>query len=138
MKKRPKLVSLIVFVLLLAVIGVQALLLVQTKDEAVVYRASDQQRREFCVAYAGMINSVRGWINAAQERTNDQTPAWVFQWLATQPFLKVCRVTEPTRSKIADSARWGCTRQRPDIGHEQDLECLEKLARELEGAVSIE
>lgn len=121
-----------VIAVLVAAIGVQAGLLVQRKRELAVMRASHQERKDFCLAYAGMINSVRHWINAAQIRSDDRTPGWVFHWLTNPAFLKVCRVAEPTRSTITNRKLRLCRR-----GFEEDLKCLEELARELEGAISI-
>lgn len=123
---------------LLAVIVVLSIFLVQSQREATRYRAGEQQRRDFCLAYAGMLDAVRSGMEAARTTSKDQTQAWVFVWLTNPAFLKVCHVAEPTQSKIADRASWGCTRGRTDgIGSEYDLQCLQSLARELERAIPL-
>lgn len=129
---------------LVIVIVVQSVLLLQRQRELTHYRASDQTRRDFCLAYAGMISAVRQGLKAAQEtaaaeqRPPNETYAWVFVWLTNPAFLTVCRVPEPTRSKLAEDGQRGCMRDRTDgSGSNYDLHCLEMRARELEPAIAV-
>ncbi len=135
---RQRLLGALAVVVLLAVIIVEGVFLLQTQRELKRYRASDARRRDFCLAYSGMITAVRYGLNEAHDTTNDQTNAWAFVWLTNPAFLKVCNVEEPTRSKIADRSHWGCTRDRAGGGGtEYDLSCLASLAEELEPAISL-
>lgn len=130
---------------LIVVVVVQSVLLLQRQQELTRYRASDQSRRDFCLAYAGMISAVSYGLKAAREtaaaerQPANESYAWVFVWLTNPAFLKVCNVPEPTRSKLAEDTQRGCMHDRTGgFGATYDVECLEMRARELERAISLQ
>lgn len=120
----------LVLVVLVAVSVIEAFLLVRSRNESERLKASERQRVQFCGFYRISIRTTR---DALEQQRNAQDPRFRYDFyqLTTEPYLDVCQVREPTRSKMARRA-WECSHP---LGEEEDHACLARVARELEAAL---
>lgn len=123
----------VLIVLLIAIVAAQTILLLGQRREAARLRESERQRVAFCLSYRGMVQSTR-YALEKKDAARDSFFGDLFYYWTQAPFLDICRVREPARTKVANR-NWGCG---SEIGEKKDYACLAGVARELEAAIPLE